>query len=298
MDFTYPAKNDIVIVTLDEQSDNFLGEQYPYSYNSHLKLLKRLEEEKPRILNYFVNFQNPERSALRNDMFAFTKSIKDLQKENFKIRIGTKMDSWGEIIPPEPLKDIGYSLGLLNVDSAIFSKDDVCRRAIVNISGDSSIHLWTANEYRALEGKKRKAGSDFSGAYYNSDADATFALFRYFTSSVVKNSKIAQIPFHRVMVGNFEPGFFKDKIVLIGPEYTNNPHDFIATPFSKTLLTSPKMNVHATIIQALIKGKTVWQLPQYISHVLCLIMAFVLSYFISKFNPTKGLVVTLSLIHI
>ena len=54
------------------------------------------------------------------------------------------------------------------------------------------------------------------------------------------------------------------------------------------------MNIHAMIIQALIKGKTVWKLPKYISHILCLIMAFLLSYFISKYNPTKGLIVTLA----
>jgi len=145
-----------------------------------------------------------------------------------------------------------------------------------------------------MTGQKKMSGSDYPGAYYNADADATFSLFRYFTSTKGHGPKISRIPFHRVLVGNFEPGFFKDKIVLIGPEYLSNPHDFLGTPFSKNHLSSPKMNVHAMIIQALIKVKTVWKLPKYISHILCLIMAFLLSYFISKYNPTKGLMVTLA----
>ena len=32
------TKNQIVVITMDEESDEFLGEQYPYTYASHYRL--------------------------------------------------------------------------------------------------------------------------------------------------------------------------------------------------------------------------------------------------------------------
>ena len=272
----------------------FWGERFPYSFSSHVKLIERLEESEPKIVNYFINFDSPETPIEKTNLKKFANKITAFQDKGMRFRLGTQMDSWGEILPPEDLRKVGFSLSLLNVDSAIFAKDDICRRAILNISGDSSLHLWTANEYKKSIGSSAKAGSDYWGSYYNADADATFALFRFSTSTVRQNDKIKRIPFHRVLVGNFQPDLFKDKIVLIGPEYSANPQDYIATPFSKQVLNSSKMNVHAAIIEALIADKTVWQLPKYISNVLCLIVAILLSYFISKYNPTKGLIVTIA----
>jgi len=46
IDFGVKWSRDIVIVTLDEESDLFLGESFPYSYSSHLKFLERVITEK------------------------------------------------------------------------------------------------------------------------------------------------------------------------------------------------------------------------------------------------------------
>ena len=41
-DFGVLSEKNLVIVTMDEESDEFLGEQYPYTYASHHRLFTKL----------------------------------------------------------------------------------------------------------------------------------------------------------------------------------------------------------------------------------------------------------------
>src|SRR5690606_5570378 len=96
------------------------------------------------------------------------------------------------------------------------------------------------------------------------------------------------IPFHRVVVGNFPKGFFKDKIVLIGPQYLSNPTDFVLTPFERENARTPKLSVHADIIEALIHEKTIFDVKDFATQVASVILAIVLSFIISRVQPVKG----------
>ena len=53
-------KNPIVLVAMDEESDQFLGETYPYTYASHNRLMNRLVEDNPAVVNYFVSLLEPD----------------------------------------------------------------------------------------------------------------------------------------------------------------------------------------------------------------------------------------------
>jgi signal transduction histidine kinase len=118
------------------------------------------------------------------------------------------------------------------------------------------------------------------------------AMYRYYTNPVEAKTKIKKIPLHRVAVGNFPANFFKDKIVLLGPSYISNTSDYILTPFNKEEYRSPKLNVHAQIIQALIQNKTVYPIERNVSYILSILIAIVLSVTISRLKPTKGLLIT------
>jgi len=53
-------KSPIVLVSLDEESDQFLGEVYPYTYASHHRLMKRILDDNPLIINSFVSMMEPD----------------------------------------------------------------------------------------------------------------------------------------------------------------------------------------------------------------------------------------------
>ncbi len=287
-------KNPIVLVVMDEESDQFLGETYPYTYASHNRLMGRLAEENPIVVNYFVSLREPDSEVELRYQTEFHETVKRYSPSNDKFKFGTEIDNLGELIPPEGLRNLGYNLGQIYKDQLIFSKDEVVRRAILNISGEDSLHLWTAKKYRELLGQPLIDATAYKGAYYNSEADANFALFKYSGNPI--KSDLLIIPFHRVVVGNFPKGFFKDKIVLVGPQYLSNSSDFVLTPFDKASSRTPKLNVHANIIEALISEKTIYDVKDFVTQIASIIIAVILSYVISRVQPVKGLMITIMII--
>jgi len=289
-------KDNIVLITLDEESDEFLGENYPYTFATHRRMLEKLKQDQPKIINFMVNFQEPESIVDKENLLTFKKELADFKSKGGGVRLAYEMDAWGELLPPNDLRDIGYSLALINIDNSTFSKDDVVRRAILTISGENSLHLWTANFDRKISGLDELSAKRIKGAYYNREADANFALFRYYTSPLDSNGRIKKIPFHRVAVGNFPRGFFTDKIVLIGSSYISNPSDYLLTPFNKEEYKSSKLSIHASIIQSLLQEKTVYSLPRTYSYGVSIFLAMILSIFISRLRPTMGLFLTVILV--
>lgn len=292
-DFGIKPSPEIVIVTLDEESDDYLGDIYPYTYATHSRFLEKILKSEPKIIDYFVKM--PEVPDDEDVYFTeFKSKLKNFMTEGGKVNFGTEIDEVrGEELPPQPLRDFNYNLAQLNVDNFVFAKDDVVRRAIFNVSGEESLHLLTANQYRVMKGKNILNVPDVIGTYYNDEADANFVLFRYSGSPVYSEFKYKTIPFHRVLVGNYNPEIFKDKIVLIGPNYISRSDNFYLTPFNLEEYKAPKLIVHASIIDSFIQNKTIKMLPRAVSNIMAFIVAIILSILISKLKPKDGLIITL-----
>jgi signal transduction histidine kinase len=284
----------VVVIVMDDESDQFLGETYPYSYASHHRLMTRLVQDEPVLINYYVSLLEPDSEVERRYQSEFYNTLKSFSSNGEKFRFGTEIDNLGEQIPPENLRDLGYNLGQIYKDQMIFSKDEVVRRAILNISGEDSIHLWSAKKYREIHKLPILDATAYKGAEYVTDADANFALFRYTENPL--NSEIQVIPFHRVVVGHFPKGYFKNKIVLVGPQYVANMNDFVLTPFDKENARTPKLNVHAQIIEALIGEKTIVDVKEIYTQIAAVLLALILSFVISRVQPVKGLVITILII--
>lgn len=293
MDFGVKPTPEIVIVTMDEESDDYLGDTYPYTYATHSRFLEKLLSSQPKIINFLTRL--PE--VMPDDQTYFDAFKNNLQKfgaQGGKITFGTEVnETTGEILPPEGLREFKYALAQLNIDNNIFAKDDVVRRAIFNVSGEESLHLLTANQFRVMSGKSALNVPDVLGAYYNDEADANFVLFRYPSSPIYSDFKYKTIPYHRVLVGNFSPEIFKDKIVLIGPNYISQRDNFYLTPFNQEEYKAPKLIIHATIIDALYQNKTIKMIPRVVSNVLAFIVGIILSILISKLKPKDGLIITI-----
>ena len=290
-------EDDFVLIVMDEESDEFLGERYPYTYASHDRLLKRLIKDKPLIIDYLVRLDGPKSDSDSINMRQFKGTIGNFVENGGSFRFGTDMDASGEHLPPKGLRELGFSLSIINIDNSVFSKDDVARRALLNISGEDSLHLWTANQYRKYLGKEALDINSIFGAFYVREADATFSFFKYYTTPVDKDTRIRSIPFHRVVVGNFPKGFFTNKIILVGSSYISKPNeDYVYTPFNKEHKRASKLGVHAAIIQSFIKNKTVLKIPIKVSYVFSVFIAILLSYAIFRFHPTRGLLITVFLV--
>ncbi|MBF0208298.1 MAG: CHASE2 domain-containing protein [Oligoflexia bacterium] len=312
-DFGIDFEDNIVLVTLDDESDAHLGEKAPYTYATHVQFLKKLftVNSEPTVVSFLVSLHEPESEIESSAQEKFKNLVLNYKTRGGKFRFGNiMMEGFGEQWPPLALRELGHSLALLHIDSVVFSKDEVCRRAILNISGDDSIHLWTANQYREKIGLSALNVNNIQGATYSPQADATFVLFRYYTepytqkintqsSNYVHNihsKKIKRISYHQVIAGHYPEKFFANKIVVVGTQYFTKQSDLVLTPFNRTheKMVVPSVNIHAEIIESLVQNKTIWPLPRSVTNVICFILAIFLSYINSRISPSRGVVIIIA----
>ena len=295
-DINQNVNEQIILININEESDQNLGENYPYTYTTQTHFFKKLIAGKPKLIGYLSRMEEP---LLINHSIAAKKLKQVLNRyvNNGGIfRFGSNLDFWKEELPPPLFIDLGYSLSILNIDNSIFSKDDVIRRTILTNSNKPSFHLWMANQYRKQIGLSKINPSQIKGSYHIKEADADFALFRYYTNPTIKKTNLKNISYANVRTGNFPPGLFKDKMVFIGSTHLSNSDNFVLTPFSKQAYKTSKLNVHAVITQALIQKKTIVKIPKPIIYLLAIIILIFLSYFIPRVSPYKGLIAIISLI--
>lgn len=291
-DFGFGKGEEIVLVTLDEESDDYLGDTYPYTYATHYRFLEKLLTSNPKSINYF--FKLPEVNVGDKYFENFKNKLLKFESEDGVVNFGTELtEEDGEILPPEKLRSFNYSLAQINIDNNVFAKDDVVRRAIFNVSGFESMHLSIANQYLKSIKKNTININNVQGAYYNDEADANEVLFRYRSSPVEGSVKYRMIPFHRILVGDFPKELFRGKIVLIGPNYISNSENYLLTPFKLDEYKSIKMAIHALIVDAFLNNKTIDVIPKNVSNILALIIGLMLSMLISKLKPKDGLLATI-----
>lgn len=294
-DFMTSMDKKIVTITIDEESDQFLGEKYPYTYATHVRLMKRLIEDKPRAIGYLTEFYEPKTEIDLEDITELKKIVNKFKTDSNFFRIGVNSQNTENLYEvPLVLRDLGASPAPVDTNKYAFAKDGVTRRAMLNISGEDTLHLWMANKYQELYGKDILDSKSYSGSFYDLETDSTYALFKYHSNPLKKNSHLT-IPYHRVVVGNFPAGFFKNKIILIGPSYISNPNDFVLTPYGKGVEKASKMAIHAQIMQALLKNETIFRVPTWITDLISILVALFLSFIISKVQPAKGLIITMSI---
>ncbi len=256
MDFVARSKNNYAAVYMDESTDQFLGEVYPYSYATHTKLLKNLLRDKPKAIFYFLDFKEPLSDDEKKHYESFIQLLSDARAK-IPIRLATSMDIWGEQLPPEKLQPFGYSLGLVNEESEDYAQDSVSRKIILNVSGEDTIQLWAANELRKISQLPLLDAKFISGSYYDAIADATFSYYRFpFNPMDSNNKKIVVLPINRVVGDNIRPDYFQEKIIVVGHQYLSRPDDYALTPFSKDSKAS-KLVLHAAMIEALFQNKTI-----------------------------------------
>jgi adenylate cyclase len=92
-----------------------------------------------------------------------------------------------------------------------------------------------------------------------------------------------------VLKGNVEPGFFRDKIVLIGASAAGL-RDTKPSPLSMDI---PGVELHATFIYNLLHEEYVHWLPSWLGWVLALILLFLASKLLKRCKPVSGLLVFL-----
>jgi len=294
---TLKSSNNIVLITLDEESDQFLGDVYPYSYSNFGRLLKKLLPTEPLALGFLMDFEGPRTELDLKQKIKMRKTLSTFVKQtDRKVLFSSGFHRNERNVSKKKLfSNFEQSLAFMPTDDNIFTKDRVSRRLILDKSGENSFEFVMANFYRSFNKQPALSISSVLGAFYNPEYDSTMALYRFSSNPLENKSSYPLISFYQVVTGNFPKDLFHNKIILIGPNYITNSLDYIWSPFDSQI-KAPKINVISNQIESLIKNKTVYLIPKNISYIIAIILAWFLSITFARINPIKGMVVTLSVL--
>lgn len=272
----------LTLVLIDQESVQNLGEAPPLSLSTHEKALKQILKHDPRQVVYFTDFdpwiieQNPEAA----------KGFVDLAKKSSKVMLATDYDIGGETTPPYPLSRLPYQLSVIHRDGNTFAEDQVTRRAILSVLGESTLPVTIAQQNTS------KKASEFRGAFYKSAADAHYTYINYQGSSERESLPFPSFAFHDLLEQPIQPSLIKDRIILIGHATLENSQDYAYTPYGKEPFTHPRVGVQAQIINTLWFDEGIIRAPESLNFGITWIISSLVIFSILMLSPISGVITT------
>ena len=278
----------IVIVSIDEASVRELNEPWPFPRRLHGQLIDRISAWKPLVIGFDVLFPEPSSRGRKDDEVLGAAVT----------RAGNVVLAASCIKEMQALTDIQIGYVVVDCNLPIL---EVGRGAVaaapVDLYQDADSHVRRA-PLNVLVGDKMEPGFDHQiyrqavaaglPAKALPDADTILVNFRGGRDS------FPSIPYYRIVKGEVTPeqfpGELTGKIVLIGST-TQAEHDVFPTVFSGGVGMSG-VEIHANVLETLIRGDPIREVPRTVSTALALIAALAGSGLVVRFRALRALVVT------
>ncbi|MCH7664035.1 MAG: CHASE2 domain-containing protein, partial [Chloroflexi bacterium] len=267
-----PPAQEIVIVAIDDESLNWVGEQWPWSRDRMAEIVNWLNDAGAAMIALDI-FLFDEDSNPENDQAL----VQALTNANISVSVNQIFSS-GSIIthnPPLPIyQEVLDGFGITEIDR----DDDAIVRGITSYKtfktfGDEETYFhWSFEVVRlykdiAPPGDPTPQGVLFDGNYVPFNQRRLLLVDYAGPAETYPTFSAAFIP-----LGDYSPDLFKDKIVLIGAT-SKTLQDLYPTPFSATELT-PGVEVVANAIATLLSGQYLQLSPPWVSILLIVIAAF------------------------
>jgi len=265
-----PAPDDIVIIAIDQESLNEIG-NWPWPRAVHASLLDRLTTAKAQIVIFDVLFTDPDRFKPEND-----EALRLALKNNGRVVLPVNLEPLqigGQFTERLPLPDFTESvvgLGHVNVD---LDADGILRKVNLHIGlGDA---FWQHLTYSAaallqpesvLKYGKTQTANSFESIYsWQTQKDQ-----QYLIPFLGSPGSFTHISYSDVLFGRIPPGLLQNKVVLVGATATGLG-DYLPTPMTGTLSGMSGVEINANIYDGLRNGALVSPLNKNIQLVASLV---------------------------
>jgi adenylate cyclase len=241
----------VVIVTVDESSFAELNTQWPFPRAMHAELLDRLGAGRPLAIGLDLIFDTPSSRGSKDDealgaavaragnVILAAAPSEDVQA--FYTRV--------DLNPPLPVIRAGAA-GIAPVN-LVRDPDGHVRRAPMSLrAGDETLLAFDAALHR-LAAKRGLPAQPLP------DAPTVLINFRGGPRT------FPWVPYYQVLRGEIPPEAFAGKIVLIGPT-SEILHDLFPTAFARSG-EMPGVEIHANVIETLVRGNPVREVPEWVS---------------------------------
>ncbi|MFN7684454.1 MAG: ATP-binding protein [Oligoflexia bacterium] len=283
----------IVLVTLDDATLARFSELSPLSIRTHTMILDAIGRHQPLAIGYTVNLarsadletEGERHPALR----AFTDLARSLESKGLPVVLGTTYDASGETLPPFPLSTLSHGLAMIHREGGSLAGDKVSRRALLQLD--------TRPAFAPLLAQRaglRSVHQSVRGSFEVPEIQAKYFSFRYHGNPRDAYLRIPAEDFLADEVTQRQAASkIAGKIVLIGSALRDEPSDFVVTPYSLEPWGSPKVSLHATILDSLLAEDGLIRTPKWVRDLTTFALTLGVALLILNFSPLGGVLMSL-----
>jgi adenylate cyclase len=276
-----PPAAPIVIVTIDEDSFDELNLAWPFPRAVHGRLVEIIAAAEPLAIGFDVLFPEPSAHGPEDDA-----ALGQAVARAGRVVLGAGITEVAEAFytkvdlnPPIPVIREGAA-AVAPVNYTI-DADGQLRRAVVRpLLGDERLEGWDLALYRLAA----------AGGVPIAPAPADSAILVNFRGGP---STFPWVPYHRVLNGEVPPETFRGAIVMIGAT-TPILQDIFSTPFARAR-QMPGVEVHANVLDTLIRGDQVRAISPHLVLVVAVAAALVGAWLAARLPVLRALAVTAGL---
>ncbi|MEW5866388.1 MAG: adenylate/guanylate cyclase domain-containing protein [Bacillota bacterium] len=285
---------DIVIIAIDDESLSRLG-GWPWPRSYYSRLLGILAKEKARAIG--IDILMPEVStdpaadrALAAAAALSGRTVFPFYSESKVLPRGSQVfHATGQ--RRLPYAELARS-SLVGSVVAVPDPDGILRRHLPVILDEGrpfySMDLELARLYLGLPSSEVSfSRSGLRVGPVRVPLDSTGRVFVKYSSGAPGGPGYKTVPCYRVLNGEFTPGEFEGKIVLVGVR-AQGLHDFYFTPLSSAGNPVPGVEVHANTVQALLEGRMVKGVPESLLALTCIGAAVILTAMFRGLHPARA----------
>ena len=244
--------------------------------DQYVSVLRNIEKQNPAAI---VVLRHPDDvKGTEEEIQRYARALRTFEKVYFP---GTWSDYYAKSLSQKlylapPFSHVKLSMGAVITDKRLFALDSVSRSFLTTYYDQEMLHVELARKLTGHEGRFR-------------------GQFDFFFSSRVyidyrPRDTYQPIPFENVLAGDLEPGFFTNKIVIVGDDSASSSTDYAFTPYSREPLAMSKMEIHANMFDTLILNSAPIRLPVWADKVITSIISAFTIYVVMAFNPAVGLI--------
>lgn len=285
-----PPPDDLVIVAIDEDSLSKLG-RWPWSRRLHATLIDRLHADGARAIGLDLVIAEPDTADQPADA-ELAAAVARAGNVVLPVLLESSRVN-GQLLETLPLPQLleqAAALGRVHVE---LDEDGIAR----------SLYLWEgvgAPAWPHFAQAVLAAARQLPDAYRTTPPPAPsatpFSLVRAEPrriSFLGPPGHIRTLSYAQVLTGEFAPGTFRDRIVLVGATAAGMG-DLLPTPVSGLRQPMPGVEIHANALEAMRTKTLVTTLDTPVAWMLGIGLALAPLLWLPRLNPASGLVVSVS----
>jgi adenylate cyclase len=259
---------DIAIVGINEESFRELGEQWPFPRSLHAEAISRLKRDGAQVIAYDVQFTEPSNPA---DDQALADAVARA----------------GNVVLATTVVNERGGTSVLGGEKVL--RELNTRAAHAGLTTDSGrVARRMSHELDRLETLSVAAVERSTGRQVPKDAFPDPAWIDYHG-----RTNIQTIPFHRVVRGDFRPGTFRDKIVVVGATAPSLQDVHPTSVSGEEFMYG--VEIQANSISTLLRDFPLREVPGWVNVALVLLLGLVGPLIAARFGPVRAALIGLAL---